>query len=74
MAHAAENAMTVVSTDSTILDAFLRVHENNYGKPIKASGVSRTNVQRSAIWDQLANNSQQLMPQMQDSVQCVPGL
>jgi hypothetical protein len=54
-----------------ILDAFLRQYENNYGKAVKASGSSRTNVSRNSIWDQLANNSQELMPQMSTSARYV---
>ncbi len=54
-----------------ILDAFLRQYENNYGKAVKTSGSNRTNVSRNSIWDQLANNSQELMPQMSASARYV---
>ena len=50
---------------SQVLESFRMLHENNYSKPAKVTGANRTNVPRSAIWDQLINNSQELMPQMQ---------
>jgi hypothetical protein len=55
----------------TVLDAFLKQYENNYGKAVKTSGSNRTNVSRNSIWDQLANNSQELMPQMSTNARYV---
>lgn len=49
---------------SVILATFQEQYENNYGKPSKVSGSNRTNVSRTSIWDQLATNSKELMPQM----------
>jgi hypothetical protein len=70
-----QNGVQGQAADNTepikILGAFLKQYENNYGKAVKTSGSNRTNVSRNSIWDQLANNSQELMPQMGTSARYV---
>ena len=54
-----------------ILKTFLQLHKDNYGRPVKASGENRINISLGSIWDQLANNSTELMPQMREDAQFV---
>jgi hypothetical protein len=52
-------------TPEEILEAFRTIAEGNFGKPNKFGGSNRTNVSRHSIWEQLNNNTLELMPQMQ---------